>query len=115
MGTHNDGPGGAFVTSDVSGSENPRSGMEGHPLHLPSLDLGMPSITKVSKIQFMEKNKNPIFIYLADGTKLYFTWDEFKKIKGAEPTVGKSITVVFQRFPGDSSDASSQIQSVLCH
>jgi len=116
VGTHNDGPGAIFTTSDQSGSESSASpSFDGHPLHLPSHDLGLPTTTKTAKIKFMERNKNPILIYLEDGTKLYLNWDQFKRISGCKPEVGKTITVVFQRFPGDQSGENSQIQSLMCH
>lgn len=114
IGYHNDGPGGAFVSSDFSGSENPQTNFEGRPLHLPSTDLGMPSVTKTSQISKLERNKNPIFVLLKDGTKLYFTYDEFNRISG-EPAVGKTITVVFQRHPGDKSATPSKVSRVTVH
>lgn len=74
----------------------------------------LPSVTKRSEIKFIERNKNPIFILLADGTKLYLSWDEFKRIHGDEPEVGKSLIVSFQRLETDNSKAMSQINSILC-
>ncbi|MHA1948726.1 MAG: hypothetical protein ACW99G_03170 [Candidatus Thorarchaeota archaeon] len=114
VGKHNDGPSGGYFSSDQSGSEG-IPGLQGHPLHLPSLDAGLPTVTKTSKIQLVERNKNPIHIYLADGTKLYFNWDEFKRIKGSEPKVGKMMTVVFQRTHGDTRNEPSQLQTVTVH
>lgn len=115
VGKHNDHATGAMLQSTQTGSErNPSPGMEGHPNHLPSLDL-VPTITKTSQIKYVEKNKNPIRILLADGTRLHFTWDEFKRIQGDEPTMGKTLTVVFQRFPSDTTEETSQIQSVRCY
>mgnify|MGYP003337395045 CR=1 FL=1 len=39
-----------------------------------------------------KRNKNPIFIMLSDGTKLYLSWDEFRRVEGVEPEIGKKIT-----------------------
>jgi hypothetical protein len=122
VGYHNDGPGSGFMPtggpllgSDFTGSEqSPTMGMLGHPLHLPSLDMGIPSITRTGRVAFIERNKNPIFILLSDGTKLYLSWDQFKRIEGQEPTVGRQMTVTFQRHPGDQSEMNSQIASCRC-
>jgi len=113
IGPHNDGPGAPYLTSDQSGSEQPNSNYSGRPLWLPSHDMGLPTVSKNSKIIAVERNKNPIFVMLQDQTKLYFTYDEFKRIRGSEPKIGRIMTVVFQRSPGDSSENHSQIQSCM--
>jgi hypothetical protein len=82
---------------------------------LPTEELGLPSVKKTSTISFLERNKNPIFILLSDGTKIYLSWDEFKRIEGTEPVVGKKMTVVFQRNPADRSESTSQIERLICH
>lgn len=123
IGYHNDGPGsgfsptgGSYLSSDWSGSEaSDTMQLSGHPPHLPGLDLQLPTVKKTSKINILEKNKNPIYIQLEDGTKLYFTWDEFKKIKGKKPERGDIMSVTFQRLPHDNSKEVSQIQSVEVH
>jgi YD repeat-containing protein len=107
VGYHNDGQrgfertGGAFLSSDQTGSETDPSGNStGHPNWLPSTDLAIPddipTMTRTSTIQRIDKNKNPITITLKDGTILHFTWDEFKRIK-VMPEVGKAIKVTFQK------------------
>lgn len=110
----NDGSHVAYLPSDFTGSEAPPT-FDGRPGFLSSIDAVLPNTTKTAKIQLIEKNKNPIVILLSDGTKLYLTWDEFKRIPGPVPTVGKSLTVVFQRLPNDNSKEPSQINSILCH
>lgn len=116
VGTHNDGPGGAYMSTDVSGSEaSGTRDMQGHSLHMPGIDIGLPSTNKTAKITFINKNKNPIHILLGDGTKLYFNLDQYKRISGPEPKVGIMMSVVFQRFPGDERENPSQIQSITCH
>ncbi len=120
VGYHNDGPGGpharmagAYTTSDMTDSEGFPT-MIGHPLHLPSHDLALsvPTVNKVAKIQVIEKNKNPIFVMLDDGTKLHITLDEFNRIKGNKPEVGRIMKVTFQRRLNDKSKDNSKIISI---
>ena len=113
VGKHNDGPGAPYITSDQSGTEQPNSYF-GHPNFLPSTDLGLPTVTRSSKIIQVERHKNPIFVMLQDQTKLFFSYDEFKRIPGGEPKVGRIMQVVFQRSPNDDSQEHSQIQSCYC-
>ncbi len=75
----------------------------------------LPSVSKASQIRMIERNKNPIYILLADGTQLYLSWDEFKRIRGKEPEPGRKLTVVFQRNEGDRSKSPSQINNIICH
>lgn len=77
---------------------------------LPNMDLDLPLITKKSKIHMVIKKKNPIHIQLIDGTKLFFTHDEYRRIS-PEPEVGKIMTVKMIRLPDDSSPFPSQIKS----
>lgn len=114
IGYHNDGPGAPYITSDFTGSEMPMN-YGGHPLHLPSLDMGLPTVTKTAKIIQIERNKNPISVMLNNQTRLYFSYDEFRRIKGGEPQEGKMMTVVFQRHPGDTTENPSQVQTVTVH
>lgn len=110
VGYHNDGQGGfertggAFLSSDQTGSETDPSGNStGHPNWLPSTDLAIPddipTMTRTSTIRSIDKNKNPITITLTDNTQLHFTLDEFNRIskKGGMPEVGKTIKVTFQK------------------
>jgi hypothetical protein len=116
VGTHNDGPGAAYLSSEFTGSEAPENAkFDGRPPHLSSLDAILPSISKTGQIRMIERNKNPIFILLSDGTQLYLSWDEFKRIKGPTPETGKNLTVVFQRNATDTSQTPSRINSILCH
>jgi hypothetical protein len=126
IGYHNDGggfnapmlrSGGSYITSDQSGSESdPGKNSIGYPQFLPSLDMTVPqevpTVQRTAKIRLIEKHKNPIFIFLSDGTRLYLTYDEFKRIKGGEPRMGQTMKVVFQRNPKDKNEAPSQIQSI---
>lgn len=112
VGTHNDYAQGAFLNSwqmGLSGTQN----LEGNGPDLANQHV-VPTVTKSAQIKFIERNRNPIFILLSDGTRLYLTWDEFRRVKG-DPEVGKTMTVVFQRFPGDTTESTSQIASVQVH
>lgn len=82
---------------------------------MPAQEFGLPTVGRTSLISFIERNKNPIFIKLMDGTKLYLTWDEFNRIEGHEPEAGKKMTVIFQRHIKDVSDSHSQIERLICH
>lgn len=75
----------------------------------------IPTIKKQSPIASVELTKNPIAIYLADGTKLFFTWDEFKRISGDKPCAGKTLYVVMERHPKDTSLQPSKIVKCHCH
>jgi len=77
---------------------------------LPNMNLDLPVIEKRAKIHIIIHKKNPIHIKLGDGTKLYFTHDEFRRIKG-EPRVGKTMVIKMLRLPHDSSLLPSQIKS----
>jgi hypothetical protein len=113
VGTHNDYATGAYLSSNQSGSELPDM-LQGRGMSLPSTDL-LPTLSRCSPITFVELKKNPILVMLSDGTRMYFTWDEFRRIPGEEPKAGKTLSVTFQRFPGDDSKEYSQIQTVRCY
>jgi hypothetical protein len=107
--------GGAYLSSNWTNSEAPDTfSVIGRKNHLPSTDFVIPNITKTGKIEILIKNKNPIFIQLSDGSKLFFTLDEFKRIKG-EPKIGKMMTVEFQRHLDDLSDIPSKIIGCQAH
>lgn len=108
-----DAPVGAFLSSDVSGSEqSDTQGSAGHPLHLPSTDLVIPKLERTGRIQQMMLTKNPIMIQLSDGTQAYFSYDEYRRIQG-EPALGKTMTIIFQRHPGDKSQMASKIDKAV--
>ena len=120
VGYHNDGPGsgfdpsgGAYLGSDFTGSET-HGKFLGNPSHLPSLDMQLPQMTRSGRIRLIDKNKNPIFILLSDGTKLYLTWDQFKRIDGDEPAIGKLMQVTFQRHTNSGEDENSKITQCRC-
>ena len=93
-GFHNDFATAAFSSSDFSGSETFRTQTLG--TNLPSIDMIIPNVTRTAKIIHIEKNKNPIFVLLKDGTKLYFTWDQYIRI--GKPEVGNTITATFEKY-----------------
>lgn len=113
VGYHNDTSGGAYLSSDQTGSEMSNTmGFDGRPLHLPSYDFALPAVIKTGKVVFIEKNKNPISIHLSDGTKLYLLYPEYRRIKGSEPEMGRTVTVEFQRNAKDDSMQTSKINSI---
>jgi len=114
VGKHNDFAAATYLPSDFTGSEAAPH-FDGRPPFLSSLDVILPSVKKTAEIRILERNKNPIFIMLSDGTKLYLTWNEFKRISGPKPEVGRKLTVIFQRNPDDKSDTPSKINGIFCH
>jgi hypothetical protein len=79
-------------------------------INLPNIDLGLPSIEKTSKILMLNDRITPIYIQLEDGSKLFFTYDEFKRIHG-NPMIGKKMHLVMQRLGNDTSKYPSKITS----
>lgn len=103
-----------FGATSSDGISRSKYGDYGEPQNNRDFDLGLPTVTKTSVIQFIDEKTNPIFIYLQDGTKIHLPFNAFKRIHG-EPRVGKTLTVVFQRRTDDLSNNPSQIQSITCH
>lgn len=77
---------------------------------LPAMSLDLPMINKRAKISSVVLHKNPIFIQLEDGTRLFFTYEEYKRIRGT-PEVGKTMSISMIRLSDDYSSAPSKIQS----
>lgn len=75
---------------------------------LPALQLDMPTVEKRAKIDLIMDKKNPIYVQLSDGSKLFFSMDEFKRIEG-KPEQGKTLIVTMQRLAHDKSELPSQI------
>lgn len=75
---------------------------------LPALNLDLPTIEKHAKIDVIMDKKNPIYVQLSDGSKLFFSIDEFKRIEG-KPERGKTLIVTMQRMSHDNSELPSQI------
>ena len=104
---------GAIVSSDWSGTEQSNThSYGGHPLYLPSTDMTLPAIEKTGRITTLMKKRNPIYVRLSDGTEANFTWDEYKRIEG-EPALGKTMTLIFQRHPADSTRMYSKIDKAI--
>ena len=105
--------GGAITNSDWTGTEvGDTLTSQGHPLHLPSTDLTLSSIEKTGRITTLMDKRNPIYVRLSDGTEANFTWDEYKRIEG-EPALGKTMTLIFQRHPEDSSRMYSKVDKAI--
>lgn len=77
---------------------------------LPQIELDLPSIEKKSIIYDIKLNKNPIVVLLQDGSKLFMTIDQFKRISG-KPAIGKTLAFTLQRLQNDNSTLPSQIKS----
>ena len=71
----------------------------------------LPEIHRSSKIVYMKTKSNPIHIRLEDGTDVFLTYDEFKRISG-NPAKGKTMEIVFQRSQEDKSNNFSKINSI---
>lgn len=93
---------GAFPDNFVNGN-TPLSGGK---------KLEIPSIERSGKITHLMKKKNPIYVRLSDGTECHFSYDEFRRIQG-DPAIGKTMTVIFQRHPDDTSGHASKIDKVI--
>jgi len=77
-------------------------------ISLPNINLDLPSVEKKSKIALLSDKTNPIYVQLSDGSKLFFTYDEFRRIQG-KPSVGKEMIVSLQRLGTDTSVSPSRI------
>lgn len=75
---------------------------------LPDMNLDLPSIEKKGTIKIIMDKSNPIYIGLSDGSKLFFSIDEFNRILG-KPLVGKTLVWQIQRSPTDFSSLPSKI------
>lgn len=110
---------GSMIATTWSGSEAPDTmGLKGKPLNLPDIDIALPpegtishQIKKNGLVRQFIYNKDPITVILDDGTTLYFTYDEYKRIKGDKPIIPKltNFEVIFQRLPTDLSPIPSKI------
>lgn len=81
-------------------------------IKLPNIFLDLPEIEKKSKIVILKDKINPIFIQLDDGSKLFFTIDEFNRIIG-QPKIGRILKYKMQRLPQDKSKSFSKITSCV--
>lgn len=77
-------------------------------------DVGLPTVQKTARIEHIMDKKNPIYISLSDGTKLYFTFDEFRRIEG-KPVRGKNMTIIMQRRLDDHTALPSMITKCIVH
>lgn len=77
---------------------------------LPTLALDLPTIEKRAKIDIIMDKKNPIYVQLSDGSKLFFSVDEFRRIPG-KPERGKTMVFKMQRLGYDKSQNPSQISN----
>ena len=78
------------------------------------LELEIPTVEKNSEILNIKFNENPIKIKLKDGTQLFLSIDEYRRLK-KEPKKGDKVTVTFQRNPNDKLDVPSKISKFIIH
>ena len=79
---------------------------------MPNMELDLPCVKKTAKIQILQYKKTPIFMQLSDGSQLFFTLDEFRRIKG-KPEVGKTVNYEMLRLADDKSSAPSMLKSCI--
>lgn len=99
----------AMVSSDLPGY----NAANDNPQLLPAIDIELPTVTKIAQIRYIDDKKNPIFVHLSDGTKLYIPYDAYRRING-EPMVGKTMTIVFRRRADDKNGNHSKVLSIHC-
>jgi len=77
-------------------------------------NVNIPIIIKKSIVTRFEDKKNPMYIELKDGTKLFITIGEYRRIQGDLPVVPKytELQVTFQRLPNDNSLEVSKIDKI---
>jgi hypothetical protein len=95
----------------------------GYPPELPEDDfmlgvrpMDIPRVTRKGLVTKFHDKKNPMFLELSDGTKLFLTLDQYRRIRGHLPIVPKHshVTVIFQRLPNDNSLDVSQVEKIYC-
>lgn len=79
---------------------------------MPKITLDLPTVQKTAKIMHVMDKKNPIYVGLSDGTQLFFTHDEFRRIEG-KPERGKDMIVVMQRHNDDHGKMPSIITKCM--
>jgi hypothetical protein len=80
--------------------------------------IGLPTVTRQSKIIGVKHTTNRAIVHLEDGTVLNLKRHEIESIKngkellhiGEHSPVGKMMKMVVQRHPKDKSNLGSQIQ-----
>lgn len=79
-------------------------------------NINIPIIKKKAIVVRFEDKKNPMYIELKDGTKMFLTVDEYRRIKGDLPIVPNhsELEVTFQRLPMDKSLSVSKIDKIIC-
>ena len=113
--------GGSFVPSTWTGS-GPADTMSfaGRTNFLPDIDMVLPpdgtitpSIKKIGIVKDFIYNTNPITVVLEDGTTLYFTYSEYKRIHGDLPIVPNltRMEIEYQRLQTDMTPITYKISA----
>lgn len=109
VGTHNDQATAKMLPTTWTGSED--LGRFGY--GLPGVDLEIPHVTRRSRIRSVERNKNPIKVQLMDGTTIYLSADEFRRIDSrTKLDPEREITVTFQRREDDGGHEPSKVVQI---
>ena len=98
------------IVENIQDNDNGMADIMNQSTFVPQISIGLPTITKTGKISMLIRDKNPIMIQLDDGTRLFFSHDQYKRISG-NPERNRHMTVVFQRDPSDKSNLPAQIVS----
>lgn len=105
---------GAYITNGNNGIEQPEDDTSAKPNYLAATELTVPQVTRTGIIEVLNRHTNPIYLRLSDGTEIEMTHDQFLKVKG-QPSVGKVMTVIFQRHSSDMTEQRSKIDQCFVH
>ena len=121
-GVHDDGPGSGFGSAggmaalpshwtNTETMQNKLASIDGViQKSISNMDLNqgkMPLIWKDTRVMYLRKQENPIYVHLEDGTRLYLTRGEWQR--AGQPDVGKRIVVALQRRMDDKTGNLSQV------
>ena len=90
--------------------------LPGHDFVMGQRPVDIPLVTKMgSVVKFLDK-QNPMVIQLADGTKVFLSYEQYRKIKGDLPIVPKYTfaKISFQRVHNDNSLNVSKVANISC-
>jgi hypothetical protein len=117
-GYHLDGGGGAFVTSDQTGSETWNNATPYHPSYELMSQIAPHSIkhgrvTQIKEYQPPKKTLVQILLQTTDGKseQIFLSTDQYRTAQkmnaGRKPRVGDMMTVPFLRLPGDNKSTAT--------
>jgi hypothetical protein len=120
-----DGPynGGGFVNALTSATAKLNTGPAEQQLSkIDGWNMQIPQMTKKGYIEIFRQDKpnihglqSPVYIQLSDGTKMWMTTHELRRIKGSQPALGRYMVVTMQRHDEDKTGQQSKIEDVVCY